>query len=270
MPKSKRNRSVTLSKTKKKPGLERKGKVVTEIKDAIERHSSAYVFTFNNMRNQKLKDLRDQLKSSSRIFLAGKKVMQIALGRSPADEAKTGLHKLSKFLQGASGLLFTNLPRDDVERLFREFEANDFARTGSIATQTVELKEGPLEQFSHEMEPFLRKQGLPVRLNKGVVELVADHVVCEEGKPLSPEAAHTLRVLGRKMATFRLYLVCRWSSDDFEVYKEGLAHLGGIFASYYYRLIFVPRILLCCCRLVFVVLVGKLVSLGRLIRQWLR
>jgi hypothetical protein len=26
----------------------------------------------------------------------------------------------------------------------------------------------------------------------GVVELVADHVVCEEGKPLSPEAAHTL------------------------------------------------------------------------------
>jgi mRNA turnover protein 4 len=48
------------------------------------------------MRNQKLKDLREQLKSSSRIFLAGKKVMQIALGRSPADEAKTGLHKLSK------------------------------------------------------------------------------------------------------------------------------------------------------------------------------
>jgi len=118
--------------------------------------------------------------------------MQIALGRSPADEAKTGLHKLSKFLQGDSGLLFTNLPRDDVERLFRDFEEHDFARTGSTATETVELKEGPLEQFTHEMEPFLRKQGLPVRLNRGVVELVADHLVCEEGKPLSPEAAQTL------------------------------------------------------------------------------
>jgi mRNA turnover protein 4 len=46
--------------------MERKGKVVTEIKEAIERYSSAYVFTYNNMRNQKLKDLRDQLKSSSR------------------------------------------------------------------------------------------------------------------------------------------------------------------------------------------------------------
>jgi len=75
------------------------------------------------------------------------------------------------------------------------------------------------------MEPFIRKQGLPVRLNKGVVELIAYHVVCEVGKPLSPEAAHTLRLLGVQMATFRLYLVCRWSSDDFEVYKEGLAQL---------------------------------------------
>jgi len=84
----------------------------------------------------------------------------------------------------------------------------------------VDLKEGPLEQFTHEMEPFLRKQGMPVRLNKGtllqcfvtlvymhlasghaslvfpiftgVVELVSDFVVCEEGKPLSPEASRIL------------------------------------------------------------------------------
>lgn len=84
----------------------------------------------------------------------------------------------------------------------------------------VELKEGPLDQFTHEMEPFLRKQGMPVRLNKGafllnsfclpftwekpdltffisscyagVVELVSDFVVCEEGTPLSPESARIL------------------------------------------------------------------------------
>lgn len=86
------------------------------------------------------------------------------------------------------------------------------------------------------MEPFLRKQGMPVRLNKGalslplslslslsqtytnislpqtythkisfglllmvqflrgagVVELVSDFVVCEEGKPISPEASRIL------------------------------------------------------------------------------
>jgi mRNA turnover protein 4 len=58
--------AVTLSKTKKKPGLERKGRVVTEIKEAVDKYASAYVFTYDNMRNQKLKDLREQHKASSR------------------------------------------------------------------------------------------------------------------------------------------------------------------------------------------------------------
>lgn len=221
MPKSKRNKTVTLSKTKKK-GREHKESVVNSIRDAVEKYDSVYVFSFENMRNLKFKDFRDRLKSSSRFFLGSNKVMQVALGRSVADEIRPRLNKVSKLLRGDSGLCFTNLPKEEVERLFSEYEDYDFARTGSNATETVELKEGPLDQFTHEMEPFLRKQGMPVRLNKGVVDLIADHVVCEEGKPISPEASRILRLLGFKMATFKLHLICRWSSDDFEIYKEGL------------------------------------------------
>ncbi|KAA8545540.1 hypothetical protein F0562_020324 [Nyssa sinensis] len=221
MPKSKRNKTVTLSKTKKK-GRDHKESIVNSIREAVEKYGSAYVFSFENMRNLKFKEFREQLKSSSRFFLGSNKVMQVSLGRSVADEIRPGLHKVSKLLRGDSGLCLTNLTNEEVQRLFNEYEEYDFARTGSIATEKVELKEGPLEQFTHEMEPFLRKQGMPVRLNKGVVELVSDFVVCEEGKPLSPESARILRLLGIKMATFRLHLICRWSPEDFEVYKEGL------------------------------------------------
>lgn len=221
MPKSKRNKAVTLSKTKKK-GREHKESIVNSIREAVEKYNSVYVFTFENMRNLKFKEFREQLKSSSRFFLGSNKVMQVSLGRSVADEVRPGLHKVSKLLRGDSGLCCTNLPTDEVLRLFNEYEEYDFARTGSTATEKVELNEGPLDQFTHEMEPFLRKQGMPVRLNKGVVELVSDFVVCEEGKPLSPESARILRLLGIKMATFRLQLVCRWSPEEFEVYKGGL------------------------------------------------
>ncbi|XP_042435320.1 mRNA turnover protein 4 homolog [Zingiber officinale] len=223
MPKSKRNRPVTLSKTKKK-GREHKEAIVNAIKEAVECYPSAYVFTFENMRNQKFKEFRDQLKSNSRFFLGSNKVMQLALGRSVADEVKPGIYKLSKFIRHDAGLLFTNLSKEEVERVFREYEGYDFARMGFIATEKVDLKEGPLEQFTHEMEPYLRKQGVPVRLNKGIVELVSDFVVCEEGMSLSPEAARTLRLLDIKMATFRLHLLCRWTPEDFEVYREDLDH----------------------------------------------
>lgn len=195
---------------------------MSSIREAVEKYNSVYVFNFENMRNLKFKEFRDQLRSSSRFFLGSNKVMQVSLGRSVADEIRTGLHKVSKLLRGDSGLCCSNLPKEEVEKIFNEYEDYDFARTGSVATETVDLKEGPLDQFTHEMEPFLRKQGMPVRLNKGVVELVSDFVVCEEGKPISPEASRILRLLGIKMATFKLHLICRWSPEDFEVYKEGL------------------------------------------------
>ncbi|KAI3927495.1 hypothetical protein MKW92_026496 [Papaver armeniacum] len=217
MPKSKRNRPVTLSKTKKK-GREHKEGIVETIRKAVENYNSIYVFSFENMRNLKFKEFREKLKSSSRFFLGSNKVMQVALGRTDADEVRTGIHKVSQLLHGDAGICFTNLPKEEVERLFAEFQEHDFARTGTNATEKVELNEGPLDQFSHEMEPFLRKQGMPVRLNKGVIELVADFVVCEEGKPLSPEASRILRLLGIKMATFQLHLICRWSPEDFEIY----------------------------------------------------
>ncbi|KAD4179386.1 hypothetical protein E3N88_27977 [Mikania micrantha] len=212
---------VTLSKTKKK-GREHKESIVSSIRGAVEEYNSIYVFSFENMRNLKFKQFREQLKSTSRFFLGSNKVMQVALGRSESDEVRSGLHKVSKLLRGDSGLCLTNMPVEEIQRIFNEYEDYDFARTGSIATETVELKEGPLDQFTHEMEPFLRKQGMPVRLNKGVVELVGDFVVCEEGNPISPEAARILRLMETKMATFKLHLICRWSPEDFEVYQEGL------------------------------------------------
>ncbi|KAI3962179.1 hypothetical protein MKW98_005810, partial [Papaver atlanticum] len=64
MPKSKRNRPVTLSKTKKK-GREQKEKIVESIRKAVEDYNSIYVFSFENMRNLKFKRFREQLKSSS-------------------------------------------------------------------------------------------------------------------------------------------------------------------------------------------------------------
>eukprot|EP01052_Picozoa_sp_SAG31_P031796 SAG31_NODE_3411_length_4305_cov_2.870185_5_plen_71_part_00 len=64
------------------------------------------------------------------------------------------------------------------------------------------------------MEPMLRtKLALPVKLVRGVIELVEDVQLCKAGEPLSAEHAQVAKLLGEQMATFKPELCCRRKSD---------------------------------------------------------
>lgn len=57
--------AVTLSKTKKK-GREHKECIVNGIREAVEKFNSVYVFSFENMRNIKFKEFRQQFRHNGR------------------------------------------------------------------------------------------------------------------------------------------------------------------------------------------------------------
>ncbi|XP_067826242.1 mRNA turnover protein 4 homolog [Heptranchias perlo] len=210
MPRSRRDKRVSLTKTTKK-GLEVKQNLIQELRKCVDIYKYLFVFSIENMRNNKLKDMRSAWKHS-RFFFGKNKVMAVALGREPADEYKDGLHKVSKQLQGEVGLLFTSRTKAKVIEWFNQFTESDFARSGNTATMAVTLDAGPLPQFTHTMEPQLRQLGLPTALKKGVVTLLSDHDVCKEGDALTPEQARLLKLFGIEMAEFKVTMNCMWCS----------------------------------------------------------
>ena len=56
---------------------------------------------------------------------------------------------------------------------FGDFTEAEFSRAGNMATQTVHAVSGSLPAFTHDMEPQLRKLGLPTSLEKGDCQFVA-------------------------------------------------------------------------------------------------
>ena len=58
--------AVTLSKTKKK-GREHKETIVNGIREAVEKYSSVYVFSFENMRTIKFTEFRQQFRHNGRF-----------------------------------------------------------------------------------------------------------------------------------------------------------------------------------------------------------
>jgi len=216
MPKSKRERKITLSKTQKK-GRARKESIVEEVRSCVDSYKTLYVFSADNMRNSALKSVRARL-SGSRIFFGRTKLMAAAMGRQPSEEYRDGLSKVAEMLRKhEAGLLFTNESYDMIKQTLAESEVEDFSRAGNLATDTVVLEEGPLDGFPHSMEPYLRKLGMPTRLVNGAVTLLGQHTVCLEGHALTADQSQLLTLLKIKMSKFRLTLRCRWSDGELEV-----------------------------------------------------
>ncbi|CAG9796712.1 unnamed protein product [Diatraea saccharalis] len=209
MPKSKRDKKVSLTKTNKK-GLILKQKTIEEIRNSLSKYEHVFLFTVDNMRNTKLKDLRADWKDS-RFFFGKNKIMAVALGRTKSDEVEDQLNLLSKRLKGQCGLLMTNRDVLDVLQWFKSYRATEFARSGFLATEDVILKAGPLKDFSHTIEPHLRRLGLPTSLEKGVINLIKEYKVCKKGSSLTPEQASILKLLGIQMAQFKLVIKCHWT-----------------------------------------------------------
>lgn len=76
---------VSLTKTNKK-GLEQKQHVIEDIQSCAEKYANVFMFSVENMRNNKLKEIRTEWKDSRFVF--GKNsVMKLGLEKTEIDEA---------------------------------------------------------------------------------------------------------------------------------------------------------------------------------------
>ncbi|XP_071529368.1 mRNA turnover protein 4 homolog [Panulirus ornatus] len=212
MPKCRRDKKISLTQTKKK-GLEFKQNLLVEIRKCIESYARVFIFSSHHIKTNKLKEMRLEW-GHSRFFLGKNKVMALALGRTPEEEMYDNLHKVSQKLIGQRGLLFTNSTKKEVLDYFDNKKYPVYPHAGDLASETVELKQGLLEQFSYSLEPHFRKLGLPTRLQRGIPELLQDYTVCIKEKPLTPAQASILKLLGKEMSYFSLKMEWCWYRLD--------------------------------------------------------
>ncbi|OKL58238.1 Ribosome assembly factor mrt4 [Talaromyces atroroseus] len=233
MPVSKRARIVHESKTSKKNHKEQTRRLFANIRESVEKYDHLFVFSVDNMRNTYLKDVRTKF-SDGRLFFGKTKVMAVALGNTPETAFAENLNKLTPFLTGAVGLLFTSRSPEDVLSYLESFRPSDFARAGTVSTRSFSIPNGVVysrageiptsedEPISHTVEPALRKLGVPTRLVKGkvVLELVGgetEYVVCKEGETLDSRQTTLLKMFGVATSEFHIDIKAQWDRKTSEV-----------------------------------------------------
>lgn len=96
MPKSKRSKVTTLSKTPLRSTKSSKASLVNELRKEIDNYDHVWLFSVGDMRNDGLKDVRAQWRGTGRFFFGKGKVMAKALGETVETEYQEGLAKLAK------------------------------------------------------------------------------------------------------------------------------------------------------------------------------
>ncbi|RYP23124.1 hypothetical protein DL767_008911 [Monosporascus sp. MG133] len=245
MPKSKRNRVVHLTNVTKKT-REHKERLFENIRNSISAYQYCFVFSVDNMRNTHLKEVRQEL-SDSRLYFGKTKLMARALGRSPEDSHAENTYRLTPYMRGTVGLLFTNRAPEAVLDYFTSQSSSaarvDFARAGAVAPRGFVIPYGqvystggevPAEHdvpLGHTLEPELRRLGVPTRMVKGRVVLEpppegegegaeggdGGYVVCREGDVLDSRQTRLLKLFSVCMSEFRVRVRAYWSAATSEV-----------------------------------------------------
>ncbi|KZL69019.1 ribosomal protein l10 [Colletotrichum incanum] len=250
MPKSKRNRVVNLTQVNKKT-REQKDKLFSNIRESVPEYQHCFVFGVNNMRNNYLKEVRHELndcrlRAQRRLFFGKTKLMAKALGQDPSSAVADGIDRLTPFLAGTVGLLFTNRDPAAILSYFDGVAPVDFARAGTVATRDFTIPSGvvyatggevPAEHdvpMEHSIEPELRRLGMPTRMIKGRVCLGdaegsgEGYVVCREGDVLDSRQTRLLKLFGVCLSEFKVKVLAYWSSSSGKVTEVNPNAMDGV------------------------------------------
>lgn len=230
MPRSKRSKLVTLAQTDKK-GKENKARIFDEVREALDEFKYVWVLQLDDVRTPVLQDIRSDW-VGSKLMLGKRRVLEKALGDTPAEEYKDNLHKLAKLCSGVSGLLFTNETPETVEAYFNAYTKADYCRAKSKAPIDFTIPEGivcsrggqiPIEEdvpMSHSLEETLRnKYKIPTKIKSGKIFINEPFVVCTKGDTLDVTQALILKQFGVAASEFKVKMIAYYDGESCEVKK---------------------------------------------------
>lgn len=228
MPRSKRSKTVVLTKVEKKTH-EAKQEIIKQIREAFDVYNAVYVIDSHNMNSSGWQELRTTMKDYARIFMGKNQLMRYALGKTEEESYRGKTWQLGRLLKGMTGLLFTSAPEEKVRTALSSASRPCLARGGDVASKTIVIPQGPLDRdkYSFALEPELRKLGLPTSLQNTVIHVLCDHVLCKEGDVLTSAQARLLKHFGHVLSESSVTIRGVWhkETEDLDVLDENYLYL---------------------------------------------
>ena len=210
MPKAKRSKVVSLTKTSKQTKAV-KDKLMLKLEANTQRYERLVFLEIENLTNEVQTQLRSNISGE---FVFGKKSV-LAKYFEVEGEKDENFTKAAEFLKNVDSqicVLFTNDNIEKIRAQVQNADATVFAQPGTKSLATVELQPGN-EVFDHistSNATYIRNLGVFVTVEKGKLMLGESVLAAQKNEPLTVNQSKLLRVLGIKLGKADIKFLCAY------------------------------------------------------------
>lgn len=197
---------------------EYKKEIVGNLVNLINEYPIIAVVNMENLPAPQLQAMRAQLRSSFKITMTKRRLMNLAIGQTKAK--KNGIEKLETHLGGMPALIFTKENPFKLSKTLRKNKSPAPAKPGQIAPRDIAVSKGSTSFAPGPIIGELALAGIKAGVEGGKVAIKEDTVVVKAGEKIKPKVAEILTRLGIQPMEVGLELVA--------VYENGLIYTRDV------------------------------------------
>lgn len=186
---------------------QKKERYFNKVCSFLDDYDRAFIVHADNVSSNQFMLIRAGLRDNS-VILMGKNTMMKRCIRIYLEAGGANQHWscLLDLLVGNVGVIFTKTELTNVRDKMNTFKVGAPARSGVVAPVPVIIPAGPTGMDPSQTS-FFQTLNIPTKINKGSIEILADHVVFREGDKVTASAAILLAKLKILPFTYGLEIV---------------------------------------------------------------
>ncbi|KIY68746.1 hypothetical protein CYLTODRAFT_421392 [Cylindrobasidium torrendii FP15055 ss-10] len=182
-----------------------------KLKELLAKYPSIFIVNVDNVGSNQMHQIRVALRGKG-VVLMGKNTMVRRALRTFVSE-NPQYERLLPHVRGNVGFVFTDGDLKDIREIITSNKVAAPARAGALATVDVSIPAG-----NTGMEPgktsFFQALGIPTKIARGTIEIVADVKVVHAGTRVGPSEATLLNMLNISPFTYGMVVVQIYDSGN--------------------------------------------------------
>jgi len=193
--------------------IDLKEKDVNDLSDIIKNSKTLMVASIKGLPSKQFQDIKKSIREHAEVKVAKKNIMMRSLKTA-------GIENMDEYVGADCALVTSDLDAYELAGILASKKTPVFAKTGQIADDDIEVKDGPTDLLPGPAISELGALGLKIAVEDGKISIKEPRVVITKGQTINENAASVLMKLNIMPFNVGLNISAAYDIDSKKIFTE--------------------------------------------------